>query len=233
VRDADAELVLRDLDDIGIDLVVAKGGGGGRGNVHFASSINQVPRKAEPGVAGEVRRLELELKLIADVGLVGLPNAGKSTLLSKISQAQPKIAPYPFTTLYPQLGVTEAGSYGRLVVADIPGLISGAHRGVGLGDEFLRHIERTGCLVHVIDAAAADPVADYRTLRAELEAYGRGVEAKTGMVVANKTDLPAAREGLKRLRKEIGRGVIALSAATGDGLNTFIKRLNTLALHRQ
>lgn len=225
VRDASTELVLKDLDAEDLDLVVAAGGRGGRGNRHFATSINQVPRVSEPGKPGEVRDLALELKLIADVGLIGLPNAGKSTLLSKISQAQPKIAPYPFTTLYPNLGVTEMGLVGRLVVADIPGLIKGAHKGVGLGDQFLRHIERSRCLVHIIDASAADPVTDYETLRAELEAYGRGADEKKVLVVANKIDLPEAAAGVKRLTAKLGRGVIPLSAQTGKGVDKFITRL--------
>jgi len=222
VRNVAAGLVLRDLDELDADLVVARGGRGGKGNVHFATPTNQVPRTAEKGQPGETRQLELELKLIADVGLVGLPNAGKSTLLSKISQAHPKIAPYPFTTLYPQLGVTEVGMYGRMVVADIPGLIKGAHKGVGLGDEFLRHIERTRVLVHVVDASAADPVEDYRVLRAELEAYGCGVPGKKGIVIANKMDLPAAREGLERLREALAEEVIPVSAATGQGADAFL-----------
>jgi GTP-binding protein len=225
VRDHSNGLVLKDLDANELELVVAAGGQGGRGNRHFATSTKQVPRFAEPGKPGEIRTLELELKLIADVGLIGLPNAGKSTLLSKISQAQPKIAPYPFTTLYPQLGVTEMGLLGRLVVADIPGLIKGAHKGVGLGDEFLRHIERSRCLVHVIDAAAPDPVHDYEVLRAELEAYGRTAHEKKVLVVANKIDLPEAAAGVKKLTAELGRDVIPLSAQTGKGIDKLITRL--------
>ncbi len=176
-----------------------------------------------------MRTLELELKLIADVGLVGLPNAGKSTILSKISEARPRIAPYPFTTLYPQLGVSETEDvFGRLVVADIPGLIAGAHRGVGLGDEFLRHIERTRVLVHVIDAAAADPVADYHTLRDELTAYGHGLVEKTALLVANKMDLPEAADGLKRLEAEAGSEILPISAAAGTGMEELVRRLKAL-----
>jgi GTP-binding protein len=233
VRDAATGATLRDLDALEIDLVVAKGGRGGRGNVHFKTSINQTPRTAEKGEPGESRELELELKLIADVGLVGLPNAGKSTLLSKISEAHPKIAPYPFTTLYPNLGVSDMDEWGRLVVADIPGLIEGAHRGVGLGDEFLRHIERTRVIVHVVDVAAADPVADYRTLRAEMEAYGRGLVGKTALVVANKMDLPAAQEGLRRLHTEVGEDILQMSAATGEGVEGFLRRLTQLVPRRE
>lgn len=228
VRDVEKQIVLKDLSDLDADLVVAFGGKGGKGNVHFASAINQVPQISEPGEDGEIRILELELKLIADVGLVGLPNAGKSTLLSKISEARPKIAAYPFTTLYPQLGVTDVNVFGRMVVADIPGLIEGAHKGIGLGDEFLRHIERTEAIVHVIDAASADPVADYKTLRAELAAYGRGIPEKHSIVVANKMDLPEAKEGLKRLKKEVSKGVIPVSAVTGEGLDKFLKELRKL-----
>jgi len=229
VSDATTGLVLRDLDEIDADLVVARGGKGGRGNVHFATATNQAPLTAERGEPGEARELQLELKLIADVGLVGLPNAGKSTLLSKISQAHPKIAPYPFTTLYPQLGVTEVDYYGRMVVADIPGLIEGAHRGVGLGDEFLRHIERTRCLVHVIDASAPDPVKDYGTLRAELESYGHGVAAKKRLVVANKIDLTAAAAGVEALEGALDDEVVVVSAATGQGIEHFLERLSALA----
>jgi GTPase len=228
VRNATTGLTMRDLDGIGVDLTVAHGGRGGKGNVHFKTPINQTPRQFEPGEPGESRELELELKLIADVGLVGLPNAGKSTLLSKITEAHPKIAPYPFTTLYPQLGVTEMDPLGRLVIADIPGLIEGAHKGVGLGDEFLRHIERTVVLVHIVDASAADPAADYRTLRAELEAYGHGLADKKGLIVANKMDVPEAKKGLKKLQKEVDVEIIAVSAATGKGLEEFLKRLGNL-----
>jgi len=225
VRDASTGLLLRDLDALDTRLVVAQGGFGGRGNRHFATATNQAPRVAEPGRPGQERQLELELKLIADVGLIGLPNAGKSTLLSRISQAHPKIAPYPFTTLYPQLGVTELGSFGRLVVADIPGLIEGAHKGVGLGDEYLRHIERTRCLVHVVDAGAPDPLGDYRTLRAELEAYGRGVAGKSVIICANKMDLPSAARGLKALKAEFRKAVVPVSALSGEGIDSLLARL--------
>ena len=228
VRDATTAATLRDLDALEIDLLAGKGGRGGRGNVHFKTSINQVPRNAEKGEPGESRELELELKLIADVGLVGLPNAGKSTLLSKISEAHPKIASYPFTTLYPNLGVSEMAEWGRLVVADIPGLIEGAHRGIGLGDEFLRHIERTRVIVHIVDVAVPDPVTDYRTLRAEMEAYGKGLVDKTALVVANKMDLPSAQDGLRNLREAIGEDVLPMSAATGQGVEEFLKRLTQL-----
>jgi len=232
VRDAATGLTLRDLDDIGVDLAVAHGGKGGKGNVHFKTPTNQTPRRFEPGEPGESRELELELKLIADVGLVGLPNAGKSTLLSKVTEAHPKIASYPFTTLYPQLGVTEMDQLGRLVIADIPGLIEGAHKGVGLGDEFLRHIERTVVLVHLVDVSALDPVADYRTLRAELEAYGHGLADKKGLIVANKMDLPDAKKGLKKLQKEADVEIIPVSAVTGKGLDDLLRRLGDLVPKR-
>ena len=233
VRDTDTGLTLRDLDALDVNLIVAHGGKGGKGNVHFKTAINQTPRQFEPGEAAEGRHLELELKLIADVGLVGLPNAGKSTLLSKITEAHPKIASYPFTTLYPQLGVTEVDALGRLVVADIPGLIEGAHRGIGLGDEFLRHIERAGALIHIVDASAADPVADFRTLEAELEAYSPGLLAKKAVLIANKMDLPQAAEGLAKLRAEIGGDILPVSAATGQGLDGLLKRLGTLVPWRE
>lgn len=228
VRDADSRELLSDLDAEGITFVAAAGGRGGKGNRRFATATNQAPRTAEDGTPGESRLLELELKVIADIGLVGLPNAGKSTLLSRISRAHPKVAAYPFTTLHPNLGVMESPRFTRLVAADIPGLIAQAHRGVGLGVEFLRHVERTRVLAHVIDAAAADPVADYRTLRSELAAYGRGVERKESLVVANKMDLPDSSRGLERLRAHVDVPVAPVSALTGEGLPELIELLERL-----
>ncbi len=229
VRGGDDATVICDLDAVGASVVIARGGKGGYGNRHFATPTNRAPRTAEKGEQGESRLLSLELKIIADVGLVGLPNAGKSTLLSRLSDARPRVAPYPFTTIYPNLGVADTGPFGRLVVADVPGLIEGAHKGVGLGDEFLRHIERTRLLVHVVDTAAPDPLADYRTLRRELVAYGKGVAAKKTMVIANKMDLPPARAGLETLLREIDCPVIAVSALTGEGIEDLRDKLEGFA----
>lgn len=225
VTDAEDGVLLMDLDKPDMTLAVARGGRRGRGNRRFATSINQTPREAEDGKPGGKKFLALELKIIADVGLVGLPNAGKSTLLSGLSNAHPKIAEYPFTTLYPNIGVMEVGFEGRVVIADIPGLIENAHKGVGLGDEFLRHVERTRVLVHVIDAAAVDPIEDYHTLRRELEAYGGGIADKQVLVVANKIDLPQAADGAQKLARELETDVIALSALTGEGIDVLLEWL--------
>jgi len=227
VRDRDTGLTLKDMKREGMTAVVARGGKGGRGNVHFKSSTNQVPRQCEEGTEGQDRHLELELKLVADVGLVGEPNAGKSTLLSRISAAHPKIAGYPFTTLQPELGVVDAGTYQRFTVADMPGLISGAHEGRGLGDQFLRHIERTRVLIHVVDAAPLDnsnPVEAYHTLREELQEYSPSLAAKPELIAASKMDLEGAEEGIKRLREEVGREVLPISSQTGEGLKDLVSR---------
>src|ERR671932_668358 len=195
-----------DLVAPGQRLLAAKGGKGGLGNTHFATSTHQVPRIAELGAPGEERELDLELKIIADVGLIGFPNAGKSTLLAAISAARPKIANYPFTTLSPNLGVVEVGNQ-TFVVADIPGLIEGAHRGVGLGHDFLRHVERTRLLIHVVDAAGVDgrdPLDDYRQINAELEQYQPELAQRPQIVALNKADLPEAQANLGRLLGAIG-----------------------------
>jgi GTPase len=219
---------LCDLVDPGQRFVVAKGGRGGRGNQHFATSTNQSPRRAEKGAEGEERHLHLELKLIADAGLIGLPNAGKSTLLSRISAARPKIAPYPFTTKEPHLGIVDAGDFRQVVVADLPGLIEGAHRGAGLGDEFLRHVERTRFLVHVVDVSpldGSDPVANFRLIENELEQYSKKLYERPRLVVANKMDLDAAAENAARMQQELGREIIPISAVTGSGIKEFIAGL--------
>jgi GTP-binding protein len=193
VRDLDTNAVLADLLHEDQQFVAAKGGRGGRGNAMFATSTNQAPRHAENGAPGETRTLKLELKLIADIGFVGLPNAGKSTLLSVLTAAKPKIADYPFTTLRPNLGVAEIAEDRTVVLADIPGLIEGASAGVGLGHEFLRHIERTRVLIHLLDGMSEDPMADYRTINAELEAFGHSLAEKPQIIAMTKMDLPDAR----------------------------------------
>lgn len=229
VYDADTGLLLRDLDKPGARVCVAEGGRGGRGNKHFASAANRAPRQAEDGLPGQERTLRLELKLLADVGLVGLPNAGKSTLISRVSNARPKIANYPFTTRYPCLGIADVGGYRRLVIADIPGLIEGAHDGHGLGTEFLRHIERTRVLLHVLDAAGVDGTgaADaYRTLRKELALYGRALGERPHLVAANKIDLPEGRAAAQALQAELGIEVIPISAATGEGIPQLLAALS-------
>ncbi|MHC4713120.1 MAG: GTPase ObgE [Planctomycetota bacterium] len=228
ITDGGTGRLITDLDGWDLTVVAAPGGKGGRGNRHFATATNQAPQTAERGRPGESRVLGLELKTIADIALTGLPNAGKSTLLAAISDARPKIAAYPFTTLYPNLGVVEYGFLGRLVIADVPGLIEGAHKGVGLGDEFLRHIERTNVIVHVVDAAATDPVQDFNVLREELVAYGKGVGEKTALVVASKMDLPEAVDGLERLRSHVAEEVLPVSALTGDGIEALLERLASL-----
>ncbi len=219
--------VLGDLVEPGEVLLVARGGLGGRGNQHFATPSRQVPRFAEKGEPGEERWLRLELKLLADVGLVGLPNAGKSTLLASVSAARPKIADYPFTTLEPMLGVVsvpgrEGGSF---VLADLPGLIAGASRGAGLGHEFLRHVERTRLLIHVLDGSGGlegrDPLEDFHTINAELAAYSAALAGKPQIVAVNKMDLPEARANWPRLAealRELGYEVYPISAATGEGV---------------
>ncbi len=226
--------VIGDLVDPSKRLRVARGGKGGRGNRAFASATNQVPRYAEEGQPYEERTLYLELKLMADVGLVGLPNAGKSTLLSRISAASPKVADYPFTTLKPHLGIAELGDWSRLVVADIPGLIEGAHRGQGLGIEFLRHIERTRVLVHLISAEDLDVdkwVADFRTIEAELTSYSETLAAKPRLVALSKIDVVPAEE-LDQLVADLSgrleRPVVPFSAVLGTHLNTLLERAREL-----
>ena len=227
VYDADRGLMLRDLAAAGDRICVAEGGKGGRGNSAFKSATNQAPRIAEPGEPGQERRLRLELKLIADVGLVGKPNAGKSTLLSRLSKARPKVAAYPFTTLHPHLGIVEMSRYRRFVMADIPGLIEGAHEGAGLGDAFLRHVERTRILLHMlnVEPGDGDPAANYRAIREELGQYSGALAAKPEIIAANKMDLTGADDALDRLRDTLGREVIGISAVTGLGLNELAERV--------
>lgn len=214
--------LLKDLVEDGQRVCVARGGRGGRGNARFATPTHQAPREAEPGLKGQERTLRLELKLIADVGLVGLPNAGKSTLLSRLTQARPKIADYPFTTREPQLGILELPGYRRLVLADLPGLIEGAHEGVGLGDTFLRHIERTRVIVHLIDLCppegAPPPIEAHRIIRHELEKYSTGLARRAEIIVGTKLDLTEAAAALADLRAALGQPVVGISAVAGTGL---------------
>jgi len=216
--------LLADLAKANDRVLVARGGRGGMGNAHFATSTNRAPRKVQPGEAGEIKDLRLELKLLADVGLVGFPNAGKSTLISRISAARPKIADYPFTTLTPNLGVVGLSGDRSFVVADVPGLIEGAHRGLGLGHQFLRHLERTKVLVHVVDMSSAtgrDPVEDLDTVRRELELFRPELASKPQIVAANKIDAldDASRlKALERRAKRLKLPCFPISAVTGEGL---------------
>jgi GTP-binding protein len=214
------------------EIVVARGGQGGKGNARFVSSTRRVPRIAEDGSPGESHELDLELKLIADVGLVGLPNAGKSSLLAALTRATPKIAAYPFTTLTPNLGVARLEDR-ELVIADIPGLIEGAHTGVGLGEEFLRHIERTRLIVHVVDLALADPIADIAVVDVELSAYGRGLMERPRLFALNKLDLFEARERAAAIAKTLGPDALAVSAVTGEHVPELLKRIFAMCPPRE
>ncbi|MEW6540668.1 MAG: GTPase ObgE [Bacillota bacterium] len=229
VRRAGDKTLLADLTADGQEYRVARGGRGGRGNTRFATANRKAPSFAEKGEPGEEFWLELELKLLADVGLVGFPNAGKSTLISKVSAARPKIADYPFTTLEPHLGVVRVGEGESFVLADIPGLIEGAHQGAGLGHRFLRHVERTRVLIHVVDVSGRegrDPVADFETINRELAAYDPRLAARPQLVAANKIDLPEARENVRRLVEAAGgrHEVFGISALTGEGLERLVYR---------
>jgi len=228
VFDADTRGCLGDLAARGEELIVARGGRGGRGNARFASSTHQVPRQAEPGRPGERRRLRLELKLLADVGIVGFPNAGKSTLISKLSAARPKVAAYPFTTLTPHLGLVRVEDGRDIVLADIPGLVPGSAQGKGLGSRFLRHVERCRLLLNVIDldpATGRDPIADFKALQAELQAYSPALAARPQVVAANKRDLPGSTiriEPLEAFCQRAGLPCCAISALTGEGLASLL-----------
>ncbi len=227
VYDVDSGELLHDFTAKGEQFVAARGGRGGRGNQHFATSTHQAPTEHEPGKPGEQKRLRLELKLLADVGLVGFPNAGKSTLISRISAAKPKIADYPFTTLVPNLGVVLVGDK-TFVVADIPGLIEGAHEGAGLGIQFLRHVERTKLLVHLVDVSdftGRDPVEDFEVIRHELESFSDDMAQKPMLVVATKIDAvqdPARLESVRQLAAERDLPFFAISAVTGEGLDELV-----------
>lgn len=228
VFDAATNELLKDFTEHGERWLAARGGRGGFGNAHFATSTNRAPRYHQEGSEGEERELQLELKLLADVGLVGFPNAGKSTLISTISAAKPKIADYPFTTLEPHLGVVDLGEFRTFVVADIPGLIEGAHKGAGLGDRFLRHVERTKLLLHLVDVSSLsgrDAVQDYKTINRELAAYDARLAARPQIVVATKLDAldePERLESLRRRAEAEGRPFLAISSATKQGVKELI-----------
>ncbi|MFH0989650.1 MAG: GTPase ObgE [bacterium] len=227
VRDALTGEVIADIVEHGVEVVLARGGKGGRGNAEFATATNQAPRIAEPGIAGEERELLLELKLLADVGLVGFPNAGKSTLISVISAAKPKIADYPFTTLTPNLGIVRYALGSSFTVADIPGLIEGAHAGKGLGIQFLRHIERTKVLVVLIESVSEKPKHDYKVLLNELKEYNPSIAKKPKIVVLTKMDLldEETAQTLKKLSFGKGIPVLPISAVTQSGLEELIKAM--------
>jgi GTP-binding protein len=231
ITDADTGAVIADLVTPGQTVVVARGGKGGLGNRHFLSNHNRAPAYALPGLPGEFRRLRLELKLLAEVGIIGLPNAGKSTLISRISAAKPKIADYPFTTLVPNLGVVANPQGDGTVFADIPGLIAGAHAGVGLGFDFLRHIERTRLLLHLIDSTAPDPVSDYHTIRHELAQYtpqlGQPLTQRPELIVLNKIDSLPDPDSLQDVVHHLSRHnpVCLISAVTGTGINAMLQRV--------
>src|SRR5688572_6189075 len=229
-KDSDGDVrLLGDLAEEGQRVLVARGGRGGRGNARFVSSTNRAPRRTEPGGEGEEKLLRLQLKLIADVGLVGFPNAGKSTLSSRISAARPKIANYPFTTLAPNLGVVTLSDDRGFVVADVPGLIKGAHEGHGLGDQFLRHIERTKVLVHLVDVSGAsgrDPIEDFETILEELRLFSAEVAAKPHIVAANKIDAVADREMVQRLERHVRARDLpfhTISGVTGEGVDALLE----------
>lgn len=234
VRDAATGALLADLKAPGESVIVAGGGKGGKGNAHFVSSTNRSPRRAQPGLAGEERELEVELRLLADVGIIGMPNAGKSTLIAAISAVRPKIADYPFTTLVPNLGVAGYGEGRSFVLADIPGLIEGAHRGAGLGHKFLRHITRTRLLIHLIDASTIrekEPLADWEAVNRELMLFDSSLVEKPQIVVANKIDLLEGRitvQLLEKLLPEPYRPLYTISAVTGEGLRRLVQSVGSM-----
>jgi GTPase len=234
IRDSASGEVIGDLKGPGERVVVASGGRGGKGNAHFVSSTHRSPRFAQPGEPGETKELLVELRLIADVGIIGLPNAGKSTLIAAISAVRPKIADYPFTTLTPNLGVVSYGEHRSFVVADIPGLIEGAHRGEGLGHKFLRHVMRTRVLIHLLDATNInkdDPLADWRAVNRELQLFDPELMEKPQLVVANKIDIPEGGENASLLADKLPNkygSLHLISAATGEGIKPLVRRVGAL-----
>src|SRR5487761_2022753 len=231
IYEEDGETLLADLTRVGERIMLMKGGNGGFGNAYFKTATNQAPRRANPGQPGEERTIRLRLKLIADAGLIGLPNAGKSTFLAAVSAAKPKIADYPFTTLHPQLGVVRVDER-EFVLADLPGLIEGAHEGVGLGDKFLGHTERCRVLLHLIDGTGEDAGADYKTVRAELEAYGQGLTDKPEIVALSKADAltpEAIKKQTAKLKKACKKTPVVLSSASGQGATDVLRALGKSA----
>ena len=235
VYDEESGALLADLDSPGMRAVVARGGRGGRGNKHFATPVDRAPRRAEPGQPGERRRVRLQLKLMADVGLVGFPNAGKSTLVARVSRARPKIADYPFTTLTPHLGVVSLGVYRQFVLADVPGIVEGAAEGHGLGLRFLRHLERTRALLFLLahdPEPGRDPVTDFEVLREELRRHDPALLERPAVAALNKTDLPEVQADVERVRRQLaerhGVETFAVSAATGEGIEPLLLRLEQL-----
>jgi GTP-binding protein len=227
IYEEDGETLIADLTEVGQRATIAKGGNGGFGNAHFKSSTNRAPRHANPGQPGQERTIRLHLKLIADAGLIGLPNAGKSTFLAAVSAAKPKIADYPFTTLHPQLGVVEVDGH-EFVLADLPGLIEGAHEGTGLGDRFLGHTERCRVLLHLIDGTSEDAGAAYRTVRGELEAYGAGLTDKVEIVALSKADAltkDTIKIQIAKLKKACKKAPLVLSAQSGEGVQETLRAL--------
>jgi GTPase len=225
VLEDESDDVIADLTEAGQRIVLLEGGNGGFGNTHFKSSINRAPRRANPGQPAQERTIRLRLKLIADAGLIGLPNAGKSTFLAAVSAAKPKIADYPFTTLHPQLGVVRVDER-EFVIADIPGLIEGAHEGVGLGDRFLAHVERAGALLHLVDATGEDPVAAWKTVRRELEAYGHDLAERPEILALTKIDAltpEAIADAKKKLKRACKKEPLALSAHSGEGVQEALR----------
>jgi GTP-binding protein len=237
IIDHSSGLILKDLVKVGDTVIVARGGKGGKGNTHFKSSTNRAPRESTPGTLGEQRRVILELKVIADVGLVGMPNAGKSTLLSRLSRARPQIADYPFTTKTPNLGLVSLDQDRNFVLADIPGLIEGAAEGVGLGHDFLRHVMRAGILIHLVEpfpADQSDPVSNYMAIRAELEAYDEQLRDRPEVIAITKAELPGAEAIRDQLAEKLGevKAVLLISAVTGAGLNQLMGRVAELLAER-
>ena len=236
VFDAETHELLADLTKDGQEFIAAKGGLGGRGNRHFATSTNRAPRYAQPGLPGEAKTIRLELKLLADVGLVGLPNAGKSSLVTAASRARPKVADYPFTTLTPHLGMVQMDGFEPFTMADIPGLVEGAHQGAGLGLRFLKHVERTRLFIYVVDLSGEDPVSDLAVVKAELSAYDPELARRKALVAANKMDLPSAAEQLEAFLEfagEEGLKVFPISAKSGQGVDELLQETASLIFNRQ
>jgi len=228
IYDTDLDLMLKDMNEVGLKVCVCRGGRGGKGNKAFATPTNQTPRYATNGKPGQERNIKLELKLIADVGLVGMPNAGKSTLISRCSAARPKIADYPFTTIEPVLGIVELSGFRRFVIADIPGLIEGAHDGAGLGHDFLKHIERTTIIVHILDIMPTDgsePAENYYAIRNELEQHSKILAKKPEIIVANKIDLDPDEKKVKELTGKLPLPIHPISAVTGSGIKELTELL--------